>query len=69
MGHGIGIAAFQPPHINITDKVVVQPGMMFSIDCLTTKEGVGGVHIEDQVIITEKGCEVYTTYPYLGIDD
>ncbi len=69
MGHGIGIAAFQPPHINITDKVVVQPGMMFSIDCLTTQEGVGGVHIEDQVIITETGCEVYTTYPYLGIED
>lgn len=70
LGHGIGIAAFQPPHLNITDdKVVLQPGMMFSIDCLTTKEGVGGIHVEDQVIITEKGCEVYTTYPYLGIDD
>jgi Xaa-Pro aminopeptidase len=69
LGHGIGIAAFQPPHPNYTDKVVLKPGMMFSVDSLVTKEGVGGVHIEDQVIITEKGCEVYTTYPYLGIDD
>jgi Xaa-Pro aminopeptidase len=70
IGHGIGIAAFQPPHLNSTDtSVVLQPGMMFSVDCLTTKEGVGGIHMEDQVIITETGCEVYTTYPYPGIDD
>ncbi len=69
LGHGIGIAAFMPPHLEMDDKVVLQPGMMFAVDCVVSDPKVGGIHTEDQVIMTENGCEVYTSYPYTAVND
>jgi hypothetical protein len=31
MGHGIGMAAFEPPHLRARDDYVPEPGMPFSI--------------------------------------
>jgi len=65
LGHGIGIAAFEGPHLRATDDYELQPGMTFSI---TTPplgaDGVGGVHLEDEIVITETGIDLYSTYPY-----
>ncbi|MCC6473871.1 MAG: aminopeptidase P family protein [Burkholderiales bacterium] len=69
LGHGIGIAAFQPPHLEMDDKLVLQPGMIFAVDCIAADPEIGGIHTEDQIIVTENGCEVYTTYPYTGVTD
>ncbi len=71
LGHGIGISAFEPPHLKSTDKFIIEPGMTFSV---TTPMNVasptaGGVHLEDEIVITEKGCEVYSTFPYTGVND
>ncbi len=68
-GHGIGISAFEVPHLRQTDDYTIEPGMTFSV---TTPVPLGepglGVHIEDETFITEKGCEVYSTYPYPGVN-
>ena len=70
LGHSIGIGPLDPPMFHETWDVMIEPGMTFSIYTPHMGvPGVGGVHIEDEVIITETGCEVYSTYPYLGIDD
>jgi len=69
VGHGIGIAAFQAPHLHATNDFVVQPGMIFCVDTTAGELGIGGAHLEDQVVVTETGCEVYSTYPYTGIND
>jgi len=70
VGHGIGIAAFQPPHIeNTDDKIILQPGMIFCVDSSAFDSAIGGSHLEDQVVITDKGCEVYSTFPYTTIND
>lgn len=71
VGHGIGIAAFEVPHLRSTDEFIIQPGMTFSV---TTPMDIGsptagGVHLEDEVVITADGCDVYSTFPYTGIDD
>jgi Xaa-Pro aminopeptidase len=69
-GHGIGISAFEPPHLRGRDVYEIRPGMTFSIVTpmnLGDRES-GGSHLEDEVVITETGCEVYSTYPYYGID-
>jgi hypothetical protein len=34
-----------------------------------TKFCTGGAHLEDEIIITQTGCEVYSTYPYTGVED
>jgi Xaa-Pro aminopeptidase len=71
IGHGIGIAAFETPHLRCTDEFIIQPGMTFSV---TTPMDIGtptagGVHLEDETVMTEDGCEVYSTFPYTGVDD
>jgi Xaa-Pro aminopeptidase len=70
MGHGIGISAFEPPHLRARDDYVLEPGMTFSIVTpmsLGDRE-TGGSHLEDEIVLTETGCDVYSTYPYFGID-
>jgi Xaa-Pro aminopeptidase len=70
LGHSIGMGPLDPPMLHSTWDAMLQPGMTFSVYTPHMGEpGVGGVHIEDEVIVTETGCEVYSTFPYLGIDD
>jgi Xaa-Pro aminopeptidase len=71
LGHGIGIAAFEPPHLRGSDEFVIQPGMTFSVTTPMDlgSPAAGGVHLEDEIVITETGCEVYSTYPYTAIDE
>lgn len=70
MGHGIGISAFEPPHLRPQDDYVLEPGMTFSVVTpmsIGTRES-GGPHLEDEIVVTEDGCEVYSTFPYFGIN-
>lgn len=72
IGHGIGISAFEVPHLHATEKFVLQPGMTFCV--VTAPTGIanataGGVHHEDQIVVTENGCDVYSTFPYAGVND
>ncbi len=68
VAHGIGIAAFQAPHVHETNDFVIQPGMIFCVDTTAGELGVGGAHLEDQVIVTENGAEIYSTYPYTAVE-
>lgn len=64
IGHGLGISAFEPPHLRSVDTFELRPGMTFSmISTPVGREGIGGVHIEDEVVITESGISLYSTYP------
>lgn len=69
-GHGIGIAAFEVPHLRHTDEYIIQPGMTFSVTTPVPlgDPGIGGVHLEDEVVMTETGCDLYSTFPYTGVN-
>ena len=66
-GHGLGIEVHEAPRIAPARQlqrgaadVVLQPGMVFTVEPGVYLPGTGGVRIEDDVLVTPAGCEVLT---------
>lgn len=69
--HGVGLCD-EWPHIDYPDSHlpgafngVLEPGMTLCVEALVSREGGDfSIKLEDQVLITEHGCENLTRYPW-----
>lgn len=62
-GHGLGLEVHEEPYIVKTNQTPLKPGMTFTIEPGVYLHGVGGVRIEDDVVLTADGLRVLTAYP------
>lgn len=57
-GHGLGVDYDEPPILYIGDMTVLKSGMYLTPEPGIYETEVGGVRLEDDIIITDDGCEV-----------
>ncbi len=51
-GHGLGLEIHEPPRIGRKDKTPLAAGMAITIEPGVYLEGIGGIRIEDTVVVT-----------------
>ena len=65
-GHGLGagLGSEEWPFISADATTVFEPGMVMAFECPWYITGVGGLIIENQVLITETGHEMMNSLPF-----
>ena len=63
LGHGLGIGVHEYPSMTETNQLIIEEGMVYTIEPGIYVPNVAGVRIEDDVYITADGVKVLTKFP------
>ena len=67
-GHGIGLSLWERPIISrrfsFAHPTEFKEGMTFAVECWCgAEDGSGAARVEEEIVVTEDGCEIITNYP------
>jgi Xaa-Pro aminopeptidase len=67
-GHGLGLGLHERPIISrlnsFDDPMEIKPGMVFALETYCpAKDGISAARIEEEIVVTDKGCQVITLFP------
>lgn len=63
LGHGVGLEVHERPHVGPRSEDVLREGMVFTVEPGVYLPGLGGVRVEDMVLVTAGGVEVLSGLP------
>ncbi|MFL5967301.1 MAG: M24 family metallopeptidase, partial [Gaiellaceae bacterium] len=61
--HGVGARAHEPPYAHQAGGGTIEEGMVLAIEPGVYWEGGGGLRVEDNFLITERGAEKLSPFP------
>lgn len=63
LGHGLGLNIHEAPGIGAKSKVTLEPGMVITIEPGIYLSGIGGVRLENDILITKTGYKDLCALP------
>jgi Xaa-Pro aminopeptidase/Xaa-Pro dipeptidase len=62
-GHGIGCHYSEPPELHPADQTEIHENMVLVVEPILMRPGIGGVKIEDLVLVTSGGTQRFSSCP------
>lgn len=66
-GHGVGLDIHELPSIRRDNAAILQTGQVLTVEPGVYLPDVGGVRVEDLVVVTDSGCRPLTLSPKLSL--